>query len=179
MNQFPFPGREACLEELRRDRLYDRIPAGDRDRILHDAWTRGEAAAARYLPQGVPIREVLERAGFQIVREDRDQVLGNTRYFAEFREKSGRITLYTGSIHLWCDHNQVPYDTGEALILAHEYFHCLERQVLPSPREVYTLPLFQIGPWRFGQCGLTCVSEIGAHAFSAAYGQRLQSPEKP
>lgn len=174
MNLFPFPDRDTCLRELQRDRLYSRIPAEDRERILRDAWNRGEAAANQYLPQGTSIQETIERAGLRIVREDRDQVLANTRYFADFLEKSGLVTLYTGSIYLWCTQNDVSYDTGEALILAHEYFHFLERKYLPTPREVYTLYRFQIGAWRVGACGLSCVSEIGAHAFSAAYARRLQ-----
>ena len=170
MDCFPFPTKSTCLAELQRDPLFPKIPADSYGQIIEDAWNRGAEAASRCFGQTpISIAAALEKAGLQITRIARDQVLGGMRYFAEFYEKSKNVFLYTTSVQLWSEHNGLCYASGEELILAHEFFHYLECKSLCPAKDVFTVARFQIGRWRFGSSSLRAVSEIGAHSFAYAY----------
>ena len=132
MSFFPFPDKDACIEELKRDKYYDRIPEEERLRILHSAWQRGELAARDFFSAGpITIFQAMEQTGLKTERVNRDLVIGGTRYFAEIYVKTKQVILYLPSIALWAAHNSLSEAQAEELILAHEYFHFLEHTVLP------------------------------------------------
>lgn len=177
MRFFPFPDKTACIEELKRDKYYDRIPEEDRQRILHDAWQRGELAAREFFAAGpVTVFQAMEQEGLEIERTDRDMVVGGTRYFAEIYVKTKKVILYPPSIALWAEHNSLTEAQAEELILAHEYFHYLEHTVLPPAGSTYRVPAVQLFGRTLMYAGLSSVSEIGAHSFARAYFQRIMQP---
>lgn len=177
MSFFPFPDKAACIEELKRDKYYDRIPEEERLQILHSAWQRGELAARDYFVAGpITIFQAMEQAGLKMERVNRDMVIGGTRYFAEIYVKQKKVILYEPSVALWAAHNSLSEAQAEELILAHEYFHYLEHTVLPSARSTYRIPTVQLFGHTLMHAGLSSVSEIGAHSFARAYFQTIMQP---
>ena len=173
MTQFPFPSRELCMEELLRDRLAHYIPQKDRSAIVDASWARGVAAARQVFSTPATTPEaVFESLGFTISRVERDCVYGNTRRFAECTPTKKHVCVYTTSVRLWCEHHGLLYADGEAIILAHELFHCIESGLQPTPREIYTVYPARLWKWGLFPSSIPAVSEIGAHAFAYTYSQR-------
>ena len=50
MRVYPFPDKTGSREELKRDILYEKIPAEDLDAISDRAWETGAAAAQSDVP---------------------------------------------------------------------------------------------------------------------------------
>lgn len=174
METFPFPNEKTCFSELKRDRYFDRISACDYKKIVRAAWLRGYTAACRYFsPAAKDIFQTIEKAGLSITYANSDHILGNTRYFAEYYEKQKNIIIYTKSVELWCLQNQLSYQEGEELILAHEFFHHLECMELPSSKKIYQIPVLRIGRHTLLYAALQSVSEIGAHSFAYTYYRLL------
>jgi hypothetical protein len=168
---FPFPSRELAYKELSRDPCYGKIPPEDREAVVDRAWKKGEAAAAM-------IREewrgegnffvIASQCGLRCRRIPKDYVLGGRRYFCEYISGQNLINMYTLSISLWAEENNLPQEDAENLILGHEFFHFLEWTRLGLSSRDYQVPIIRIGKLRIGKTGIRALSEIGAHAFSRA-----------
>lgn len=177
MEFFPFPDKTACIEELKRDKHFARIPVDDHDRIMDAAWQRGEKAAQAFFDAGMKnVYQAMEEAGLQIKRIDRDMVIGGTRYFAEIYVKTQKVNIYIPSIALWARHNFLTEHQAEELILAHEYFHYLECTVLSPVKSIYRIPTLRLFGRTLIYAGLQSICEIGAHSFARAYYQRIMQP---
>lgn len=158
------------MEELRRDRYFEKIHQDAYEQILTDAWARGEEAAlTEFGADRQNVYQMLEQAGLQIQRIDRDMVIGGTRYFAEIYVKRKIVYVYVPSVRLWAQHNQMAEDEAEELILAHEFFHYLEYGTLPPAKEIFSVPVLRFGRHVLTRAALSSVSEIGAHAFARTY----------
>lgn len=170
LERFPFPDKTTCMEELQRDFYYKKIPSYDRSKIIDAAWERGKDAAYKYFYHTEQtIYDALKSAGITILRKEEDRVIGTTRYFAEFFEKTKKIILYTKSIDLWCEYNELSRQDGEEMILTHEFFHYLECKELSPVNEIYKVPALKIGRHIIRTSSLRSVSEIGAHSFTHTY----------
>lgn len=176
----PFPGLDLAQKELSYDYCYGKIPPEDREKIIKMAWERGEIAA----------RETFnkfngEKNFFEIARQsdlscelvDKDNVVGNIRFFSEYLSGHKRIRLYTRSIALWAEQNELDDEIARNLILSHEYYHFLECTVLGLTSRLYQVPMLIIGPVKLGRTGIRALSEIGAHAFAHTYHNFLKEKE--
>ncbi|MDR1468543.1 MAG: hypothetical protein LBT00_04555 [Spirochaetaceae bacterium] len=172
----PFPGPDLAEQELRYDYCYAKIPPEDRAGIVNMAWERGTAAArdvfARYDGEG-NFFVIAERSGLSCEEVDKDYVMGDLRYFSDYLSGQKRIRLYTRSIALWAEQNNMDEAAARNLILSHEYFHFLECTALGLTSRLYQVPMLIIGPFKIGRTGIRALSEIGAHAFAHAYHQLL------
>lgn len=169
MQAFPFPDKILSKGELTRDLLYKKIPKEDLDKIANRAWEIGEAAAQELIREyggSRSIEEIARMNGLIVERIEKDNVVGNVRYFSEYYSKHNKITLYMGSIKKWANMNNLLMDEAEELILSHEYFHFLECRKIGLTSKQYTVPTIKIGPIMFGRSGIRSLSEIGAHGFS-------------
>jgi hypothetical protein len=104
--------------------------------------------------------------------------MGNMRYFSDYLSGRRQIRLYSRSIALWAEQNQLDEPSARNLILSHEYYHFLECTSLGLTSRLYQVPMFVIGPLKIGRTGIRALSEIGAHAFARTYHTLLQSKNK-
>ena len=177
----PFPGIELAEKELSYDYCYAKIRPEDRGRIVQMAWERGTAAAketfAKYGGEG-DFFAIAEKSGLSCELVDRDYVMGNTRYFSDYLSGRRSIRLYSRSIALWAEQNQLDEPSARNLILSHEYFHFLECTSLGLTSRLYQVPIIVIGPLKIGRTGIRALSEIGAHGFAHTYHALLQNQHK-
>ena len=177
-SRFPFPTRELALKELSWDRYVMRIPEEDKERIVDLAWSKGERAAHMVFEESngqSDFFQICKDAGMTIIKKDIDCVYGNQRYFSDYVSGTKEITLYEQSCALWAKQNQLDLYEAQNLILMHEFFHVLETTRLGLTSKEYTVPLFTIGPFKFGKTGIHALSEIAAHAFTNTYYGLLES----
>ena len=177
-SRFPFPTRALALKELSWDRYVMRIPEEDKERIVDLAWSKGERAAHMVFEESngqSDFFQICKDAGMTIIKKDIDCVYGNQRYFSDYVSGAKEITLYEQSCALWAKQNQLDLYEAQNLILMHEFFHVLETTRLGLTSKEYTVPLFAIGPFKFGKTGIHALSEIAAHAFTNTYYGLLNS----
>jgi len=168
----PFPDRELAGKELERDPCYLKIPKEDRAKVIDMAWNKGEKAAKSVFERfdGSPdFFEIMKTSGLTVVKEDRDYVVGNHRFFCDYLTGRKRVRLFTKSVDLWAKKNQLPLDTACNVILMHEYFHFLEHTELRVTSREYQVPMLILGSIKLGSTGILALSEIGAHAFAHTY----------
>lgn len=187
MISFPFPDRIESQEELKRDILYDKINPEDLGPIADLAWEKGVTAMKNLLDEQAgedrDIARLCKKRGLTIVREDKDHVAGNMRFFSEYFSGKKQIVMYEKSIAKWASSNSMPLKAAWNLILSHELYHHLECTDLGLTSELYKVPWIRIGRFSLGHCGIRALSEIGAHGFSrtyydACYGEKSTSQEE-
>ncbi len=174
---FPFPNKNLALQELSYDALYDRIPLNDRQRIVDEAWKKGETAAEVifYEYDGLEdFVQIVKNEGLMCNEIQKDYVVGNTRYFCDFISGQKVINLYLGSISLWAQENDMELESAKQIILSHEYYHFLETTRFGLTSRIYQLPMLTIGKLKIGKVGIRTLSEIGAHAFAHTYYQKIK-----
>ena len=172
----PFPGPELAERELSYDFCYKKIAPEDRSRIVKLAWERGEAAAKESFAKFKGEEDfflIAEKSGLSIELVDKDNVVGNLRFFSDYLSGRKQISLYTRSIALWAKENDLEDETARNLIISHEYFHFLECNGLGLTSKLYLVPMLIIGPLKLGRTGIRALSEIGAHAFAHTYHNLL------
>jgi hypothetical protein len=178
---FPFPGFELAEQELSYDYCYGKIPVSQRGEIAKAAWDRGAAAAreifARYNGEK-NFFAIAEKTGLSCEWIDKDNVIGNRRYFSEYLSGKKQILLYAKSVDLWAEKQGMNREEAGNLILSHEYFHFLECTSLGLTSRLYQVPMLIIGPLKIGRTGIRALSEIGAHAFARAYYELSQTQEE-
>ena len=169
---FPFPGRELADAELSYDLCYHRIPVDDRSKIVEMAWQKGILAAEETFAEcggEQDFFKIAEQSQLKCNRIDRDYVTGGQRYFSDYISGQGIINLYTKSIAIWAEQNELSQQTAENLILSHEFFHFLEWTKLGLTSRQYQVPMLQLAGLKIGRTGIRALSEIGAHAFARTY----------
>ena len=171
MNTFPFPGRELAMDELRRDVCFSKIPPADYETVIDLAWNSGTNAAREMSAdfRSKSISQIAGDSGLRVVRENKDKVLGGTRYFCEYLTGTSEITLYLKAVQLWAAQNKLEMHLAVNLILAHEYYHFLEHSRIGFTSHKYSVPALKIGKLSLGKTGIRAMSEIGAHAFALVY----------
>ena len=176
----PFPGLDLAERELSYDYCYNKILPEDRNRIVKIAWERGEAAAkdvfAKYKGEA-NFFDIAAESGLSWEMIDKDNVVGNLRFFSEYLSGKKCISLYSHSINIWAKENNMDEKTALNLILSHEYFHYLECTTLGLTSRLYLVPMLIIGPLKIGRTGIRALSEIGAHAFAHTYHNLLIKKE--
>lgn len=171
MRAFPFPDRIGSREELMKDILYKKIPKEDCDRIADRAWETGVRAANCLLQSnaGKSIEQIALDEGLKVEHKEKDNVVGNVRYFSEYYSGLKKIILYDYSIKKWSKANSLTIKEANELILSHEIYHHLECTKLGLTSDQYTVPMLKIGRFKMGKSGIRTLSEIGAHGFSRTY----------
>lgn len=171
MKAFPFPGQDESFEELKRDVLYDRIPASDRQIICQHAWDTGTMAAENILKRykTKSIREIIKKSNLNLEWNPKDNVAGNVRYFSEYFSGQNKIIIYEQSVKLWAKENQFSVKEAVDLILSHEYYHFLECKELGLTSKQYMVPTLKLGNHVVLRAGVRALSEIGAHGFSRRF----------
>jgi hypothetical protein len=171
MNSFPFPDRIRSREELKRDVLYQKIPEDDRIPICDMAWDLGVSEAMKILEKypGKDIRGIMSGENLKITSVPVDEVRGNLRTFGEYYSAKKEIVLYTVSIAKWAKENHLDKKLAEEMVLAHEFFHCLECTKIGETSKRYMVPTLKIGKRVLVKSGVRALSEIGAHGFSRTY----------
>lgn len=178
--RFPFPGRDLADMELTYDLCYDKIPEKDRPVIVENAWKKGvKAAEAVFMRENGQSNfvKIIDDAGLKLVEKKVDYVVGNQRYFSDYISGKKIINLYTKSVQLWADENELTYAQAVNLILSHEYYHYLEMNEIGLTSKEYLVPMIRIGSLAFGKTGIRALSEIAAHAFARRYFELLQESE--
>jgi len=170
---YPFPQKESAIRMLEQDHCYHKIAPPNRMILAERAWTIGSEAAEHFLkeqPVGQPLNfsRIMREQGLTVATEDRDYVLGNTRYFADYQTKTGIVTVYRGSVSLWAAHNGMSYRQAENLILMHEYFHYLEHTRIGYTSKIHPVYMVKLFGRSIGSTGLASLSEIAANAFAQA-----------
>jgi len=66
----------------------------------------------------------------------------------------------------------LPVAQAEELILAHEYFHCLECPKIGLTSKQYVVPTLKIGRLVLMTSGIRALSEIAAHGFARTFHER-------
>lgn len=154
MKSFPLGDMEICYEELRRDLLYDKIPAHVRQEICRRAWETGVRAAWGQADKGqvdkgradkgqmAEIGRLIEKQKLRVQRLEKDWVVGGMRFFGEYVDGQKKIILYNGSVSRLAGSCGLSHAQAEELILAHEYYHFLECTCLGRTSRQYTVPPF-------------------------------------
>ncbi|HHT05280.1 MAG TPA: hypothetical protein GXZ97_03310 [Hydrogenispora sp.] len=171
MKAFPFPDKINSRQELARDLHYHKIPAAERDKIADRAWETG-AKAARELIQSLPDADIYEHVkheGLTVEFNEKDNVVGNLRYFSEYFCAKKKIIMYVGAIKKWAESNKLALEKALEIILAHELYHHLECTKLGLTSKQYMVPTLQIGRFKWGKSSILALSEIGAHGFAYTY----------
>lgn len=176
MNQkkFPFPDKESSMEILKKDPCFGKIPPEQVPIVFEDAWTTGTTEAQKFLSahcqnSGFDMMEILTRLGFAITVQDVDYVMGNIRYFCEYFSEKNQIIVYSKGIDLWAASNELEHTEARNIILAHEYFHCLEARHLGWVSKRCLVPMLKIGSFTLGKTGIAALSEVAANAFANEY----------
>lgn len=172
MRAFPFPDKIMSREEMERDLLYKKIPKSDLERISDKAWDTGVEAARSLLKEygcNKRMEEIAKISGLTVERINKDNIVGNVRYFSEYYSGRNKIVLYLDSIVKWAKANNREMHDAEELILSHEYFHFLECKKLGLTSKQYKIPTISIGSIAIGKSGIRALSEIGAHGFSRTF----------
>ena len=174
----PFPGIELAEKELSYDYCYAKIKREDRERIVQMAWDRGTKAAEETFAKYNGEKDffaIAAKSGLSCELVDKDYVMGNFRYFSDYLSGRRLIRLYSRSIALWAEQNQLDEPSARNLILSHEYYHFLECTSLGLTSRLYPVPIIAIGPLKIGRTGIRALSEIGAHAFAHTYHNLLKT----
>lgn len=171
MKAFPFPGQNESFEELKRDILYDKIPASDKQAICKKAWDTGTTAAEDILKKynKKSIRDIITLSKLGLEWNPRDNVAGNVRYFSEYYSGQNKIIIYEKSVKLWAKENKFTEKDAVDLILSHEYYHFLECTELGLTSKQYIVPTLKLGNLVIFKSGIKALSEIGAHGFSRRF----------
>ncbi len=171
MKAFPFPDQHESLEELKRDILYDKIPASDIQKICTKAWYTGTAAAENILKKHgtKSIKDIISLSALELEWSSKDNIAGNVRYFSEYYSGRNKIIIYEKSVRLWAKENKFTEKEAIDLILAHEYYHFLECTGLGLTSKQYLVPILKLGNLVIFKSGIRALSEIGAHGFSRRF----------
>jgi hypothetical protein len=169
--RFPFPSRKDAIHTLERDYVYGKIPRDDVPLIINRAWQTGLDAAESFLKNQKrdciwDFLQIFRDQGFQVSIKDEDVVSGSMRYFADSLPKQKKVTIYSRSVNLWAQANQLTFEEAQNFILMHEYFHYLEYSGLGFVSRQYQVPMVQIGKLKLGRTGVAALSEIAADAFA-------------
>ena len=189
MNQskFPFPDKESSMDILRNDPCYGKIPQDQIEAVFEDAWSTGQEEAHKFvaehcLDSGFHMGRILEKLGFEIIRQDVDYVMGKIRYFCEYFPEKNQILVYTKGIRLWAESNAMEPEVSENIILAHEFFHYLEAKYLGWISKRCLVPMVKLGSFTLGKTGIAALSEVAANSFAneyyLAYTNYLALPEE-
>lgn len=178
MKEYPFPNKEDSYQELLLDYVFPKIDPGQVEAIFEDAWTVGEEQGKFFLKElqeeeCPDMLQIMRRKGLKVQIKDMDYVLGKRRYFCEYLSGRNLVTIYTGSVKLWCEKNGFSYDDGLNIILCHEYFHYLEWNKIGMVSRRHQVPMLKLGPLRLGRTGIPSLSEIAANAFAGVCYPRL------
>ena len=149
---YPFPTKDLAYQELTYDYCYNKIKEEDKERIVDEAWKKGEETAKEVFAKfngSYDFRKICTESGLQLNDRDTDYVVGNQRYFSDYVSGTNQINLY--------------------LILSHEYFHFMEMNVIGQLSKSYEVPMLEIGKFKLGKTGIHALSEIGAHGFAHQY----------
>lgn len=181
--RFPFPNREDSIKILKADPCYGKIAPEQVDAVFDRAWKTGEEQAELFLRErigrtDISMMEILKGLNFEIEIHDMDYVMGNIRYFCEYISQKNIVRIYSQSVSLWAKRNNLPYESGLNLVLAHEYFHYLEWHIIGQTSKQYLVPMVKIGPIKLGKTGIAALSEIGANAFANRYYKYLVKNKK-
>lgn len=184
MNDYPFPDKDLALAELRRDVLFERIPREDRSMIIDTSWKIGEEEARKLIMQydgQIDIYEIAVNTGLKILREEKEKISANLRYFSELickrKANTYLVILYTVSIEKWAVSNNISYERSEELIIYHEYFHYLEQVKLGDISTRYRVPIIKFGKVILYEAGIHSMSEIAAHGFTHTLYQHKKDDE--
>ena len=124
---YAYPTKEFALKMLTCDPCYEKIAHVEDSYLVDLAWETGRSAAERMKKEGCRTAEqLLLRSGLKVERQNKDQVIGQTRFFCEIYPDQKKICLYTKSVHLWAQQNDLTDQEATEYMLAHEYFHYLE-----------------------------------------------------
>ena len=169
---YPFPTKDLAYQELTYDYCYNKIKEEDKERIVDEAWKKGEETAKEVFAKfngSYDFRKICVESGLQLNDKDTDYVVGNQRYFSDYVSGTNQINLYLKSIEKWAEENQLSMDDAINLILSHEYFHFMEMNVIGQLSKSYEVPMLVIGKFKLGKTGIHALSEIGAHGFAHQY----------
>ena len=169
---YPFPTKDLAYQELTYDYCYNKIKEEDKERIVDEAWKKGEETAKEVFAKfngSYDFRKICTESGLQLNDRDTDYVVGNQRYFSDYVSGTNQINLYLKSIAKWAEENQLSMDDAINLILSHEYFHFMEMNVIGQLSKSYEVPMLVIGKLRLGKTCIHALSEIGAHGFAHQY----------
>lgn len=172
MQFFPFPSKQAALQELLLDPVVSKIPSNLHNELSEKAWQRGEEQARLCFKQfngNYDFRRIVELSGLRLVEKDIDFVAGNHRYYSDYISGLKEVRIYKKSIQMWADENKLQLDETINLILSHEYYHYLEVNKIGLTSRLYQVPMVKIGKLSIGKTGVRALSEIGAHAFARTY----------
>ena len=168
INKFPLPIKENALFDLKQDPCIAKIKESDYERIIDTAWTKGTEVALEMkevLGDDRNFSKILHERGLKVMEQDKDYIIGKTRYFSEYISGKNEIYLYSKSILIWAMENNLTYEEAKNYILAHEFYHFLEWTKIGMTSKLYTVPLITIGECRIGRTGIRAKSEIAANAF--------------
>ncbi len=171
---YPFPDRVRSRNELRNDILYEKIPEKDRVWICDAAWNMGVQTAEK-LMNGYPdvdIYQLVSQYELDVVHQQGEKISAGYCFFGEFAPKEKRIYLYRAAVQRFAANNSMTEKEAEELILAHEFYHFLEENIIGKTSERYQIPVLSLGRIRIGKCGVKALSEIGAHGFARTYWER-------
>lgn len=168
MECFPFPDKTNARQELSQDLLYRKIPDSQKSSMIDLAWDTGVQAAKkirkRYPSQDA--EHILFEKGVQLHEEDKDQIIGNTRYFSDYYSGRKEIFLYLQSVQKWADSHKITFPEARDIILYHELFHHLECHEPALAAVNCYIPRIKIGKISLGRQKIHALSEVGAYGFS-------------
>ena len=84
-----------------------------------------EAILKKY--PGKRMAEIAEEEGLSVALVEKDAVNQVFRTFGEYDTASGQMTLYLASIVKWARANGLSEETARELVMAHEFYHFLQR----------------------------------------------------
>jgi len=176
---YAFPSKELALEELKRDACYRKIKPVDVNELIDQTWSSGEKVANDLVARfpNMCIIDMLKRLGISFERKDKDNVIGEMRYYCEYYTDKNKIILYKQSACLWAKKNELSYEMAERIMISHELFHYLEMKEIGLLSKSYLVPMLTIGSLHIGKTGIRALSEIGAHAFANRFIELLSNAE--
>ncbi|MBF1092764.1 MAG: hypothetical protein HXL47_05820, partial [Solobacterium sp.] len=77
---YPFPTKDLAYQELTYDYCYNKIKEEDKERIVDEAWKKGEETAKEVFTKfngSYDFRKICAESGLQLNDKDTDYVVGN------------------------------------------------------------------------------------------------------
>lgn len=141
----------------------------DNEKLKHwikESWDRGVNEYNSLQNMNRPIQDILMNEGIELIKIEKDELVGNMRYYCDFYIKNKKVKLYMTSIREWSIENNVGLNDAIEIILAHEYFHYLENTCLVPTSKLYKVPTLKIGKKTLLNSDFQALSEVSANAFA-------------
>lgn len=169
-NKYPFIDFESSREIVVSSKLSKNIDEKKIEKMIEEAWNIGVLEAEKFQlehdAETSDVQKIFKNLNLELIHKDKDEIVGNIRYYCDFYYKKKRVILYTKAIEKWAQENRLTNREAEKIILFHELFHYLEEVSIGRISERYIIPTLSIFGKTVLKSPFSALSEVSANAFA-------------